>query len=150
MRALPRTPLLLLLLAALAPAESEREKEYRTKAAFLYQFPQYTTWPKEALGKAEDPFVIAVLGGDPFGKVLDKLEENKIGTHPIRIRRIKDAKDATGAHVLFLAETKAEEVRRIMKTIGKSPILTVADAPASRRRGRWSPSTSPTGRCASK
>src|SRR5688572_33422708 len=60
-------------LAASAPALNE----YELKAAFLYNFVKFTEWPAEESGKSDEPFIIGVVGKDPFGAALDKLIEGE-------------------------------------------------------------------------
>ncbi len=47
--------------AAAAPAE------YQVKAVFLFNFSQFMEWPPDAFPTPDTPFVIGVLGADPFG-----------------------------------------------------------------------------------
>ncbi|HET6899288.1 MAG TPA: YfiR family protein, partial [Vicinamibacteria bacterium] len=66
----------LLLPAAFARAQTEpppasSPTEYEVKAAFLYNFARFVEWPPDTFHDGETPFVIAVLGHDPFGSVLD-------------------------------------------------------------------------------
>ena len=53
---------LLLLLGSPVRAESE----YDVKAAYLYKFTKFVEWPEAAFASAEAPFVIGVIGRDPF------------------------------------------------------------------------------------
>src|SRR5688572_30442184 len=68
---------LALLLAAVAGAattqptsDSERALEQRVKAAFLYRFTEFATWPDSAFTRAEAPFVIAVTGREGMAEEL--------------------------------------------------------------------------------
>src|SRR2546430_3260611 len=49
------------LLGAAAPVS-----EYQLKAVFLFNFAQFVEWPPAALPGDSAPFVIGVLGKDPF------------------------------------------------------------------------------------
>ena len=44
--------------------------EYQVKAAFLYNFAKFVDWPPETFKRQEAPFVVGVLGNDPFSEVL--------------------------------------------------------------------------------
>src|SRR6185295_17077931 len=66
---LTRLPVLLLVSVAIAaPAPSE----YQVKAVFLFNFTQFVDWPAQSFADARAPFVIGVLGRDPFGSALDE------------------------------------------------------------------------------
>ena len=51
--------------------------EYEAKAGFLYHFGEFVSWPATAIDGHDHPFIIGVLGADPFGSVLDELLEGK-------------------------------------------------------------------------
>src|SRR5450432_1916809 len=48
-------------------------KEYNVKAVSLYAFGRYVTWPETAFQTADSPFVIGVLGDNPFGDALEQI-----------------------------------------------------------------------------
>src|ERR1700704_1156281 len=45
--------------------------EYQVKAVFLFNFAQFVDWPPQSFEDAAAPFVIGVLGMDPFGSALE-------------------------------------------------------------------------------
>ena len=45
---------------------AEVTREYQIKAAFLYNFAQFTQWPTNAFAGPDKPLVIGILGADPF------------------------------------------------------------------------------------
>jgi len=80
---------------ALNPAEVPRPSEYEVKAAFLYNFAKFVKWPEdEPMGPT---FVIAVLGKDPFGEILDRTLAGKtVLDKKVEIRRIEAVEGAAG------------------------------------------------------
>ena len=46
---------------------AEAALEYRVKAAFLYNFAKFVTWPSAAFPNPAAPIVFCVAGEDPFG-----------------------------------------------------------------------------------
>lgn len=106
-----------------------REREYIVKGGFLYNFGVYVDWPE-----APDPFIIGVLGEDPFGEVLDEIaRRKKLKGAPIQIRRFKDVSEYSPVHLLFVAEP--EMLPAAMEKIGDNPVLIVADTEGAARRG---------------
>src|SRR6185295_10763354 len=91
MALLSRCALAAVLVLPAAPARAQTEPppapsptEYEVKAAFLYNFARFVEWPAEARHDPGTPFVIAVLGHDPFGGVLDETVAGKtVGGRPI-------------------------------------------------------------------
>ena len=53
-------------------AWSQAVNESEAKAAFLYHFTHFVVWPARSLPKSPSPFVIGILGEDPFGTILDQ------------------------------------------------------------------------------
>jgi hypothetical protein len=100
--------------------------EYAVKAAFLYNFARFVEWPPEL---PPGPFVVAVLGTDPFGSALDSTFANKsIQGRQLDIRRVTRPEDAGDAQVVFIATTEARQLREILKALGSASVLTVGES----------------------
>ena len=66
--------LIFLLLIVSQPLFSQNvSRENQLKAAFLYNFSQFVTWPDDAFSNSSSPIAIGVLGENPFGPVLNDL-----------------------------------------------------------------------------
>src|SRR5690349_14383540 len=62
--------------------------EYKIKAVFLFNFTQFVEWPGNVFNSDDAPFVIGILGKDPFGSYIDNaVADEKMGSHPITIVR---------------------------------------------------------------
>ena len=132
----PRT--LTRLLAALAAtclleggaraADEVRPSEYEVKAAFLFHFARLTEWPPPALPEGR-PFVVAVLGRDPFGPALDRvLEKQSAHGRPLEIHRAGSLEELPGgAHIVFIGAAHRTEVARILRRLAGRPVLTVGE-----------------------
>ena len=73
--------------------------EYQVKAAYLYNFAKFVTWPDSEAG-AE--FTICVIGRDPFGQILDDTVRGKsVRGQPIALRRIPRAAEPRGCQMVF-------------------------------------------------
>jgi hypothetical protein len=127
-----RTPALhALLLAAVVPsgvgATGQPPTEYQVKAAFLFHFARLTVWPSEALAD-DQPFIIAVVGRDPFGDVLDRTMAGQTAHgRPIHLRRYASlAKLREPPHIVFVNTPRAE-VAQVLARFRTAPVLTVSD-----------------------
>lgn len=124
-------------LAAQDESNSEINREYRIKAAYLYQFGRYVEWPDKTFPSPETPFTIGILDQDPVAADLDHIAQiKKIQDRPIQIRRFSSANDIRACNILYLSsmlepETQAEAMRRVA---GKG-ILLVGDADGFLARG---------------
>lgn len=111
--------------------------EYKVKAACLYNFARFVTWPDEAFadeGEAKAPLVFGILGEDPFGPILDAtLEEKSVGGRRVVLRRLDpDAGTSTAAaaaecHVLFVARSEADALADLRPHLAKSHTFCVSE-----------------------
>jgi len=120
---------LLLRLADLSsPAQTASPSEYQLKAAFIYNFAKFIDWPAEAFKDDRSPFIIGILGDDPFGNNLERTVAGKmINTHPITIQNFREAGDATKCHLLFISNSKKEQLPEIIKKLHGATVLTVGE-----------------------
>jgi hypothetical protein len=124
--------------APVAPIAAEQEaSEYEVKALFLTQFIKYTTWPREAFANDEAPFVVLVVGEDPFGEHLEKAFAGKKGAggRSIRIARAKDLEELPRAHLVFLSRSHAGQIGALLEgPVGRSALI-VGDSESLAERG---------------
>ncbi len=135
----------LMVLAAsawLAPAlavpsqEIDQAKSLKVKAAYLYNFAKFIEWPEAALGHEGAPFVIGVLGEDPFGQRLDDTVKGKeIAKRPVKIRRLRwskreDRAELKNCQILFISDSERRRLQEIFEAVEDQPVLLVADVPS--------------------
>jgi len=111
------------------PSESSGQvTEYEIKAAFLYNFGKFVEWPEETLRDPEAPFIIGILGQDPFGKILDRLvAEGRLKNHKITIKRFERLPDLEFCHILFIGKSEKKRLPDIIEKIEQQCILTVSE-----------------------
>ena len=116
-------------------AQVNRSKEYEIKAAFLFNFTQFIEWPSKTFTAADAPFVIGVLGKDPFGNYLDAIiKGEKINNHPLTVKRLNSIKEARDCHILFInAEDK--DLAAVLERLKASNTLTVGDTHTFAKEG---------------
>lgn len=124
---------LVLMLAVLLPAPADARvfsREYDVKAAFLYNFAMFIDWPKEAFAGPDSPFVIGVLGTDPFGSSLEEtVAGERVKGRPIVIKRFSEAAGAQGCHLVFISASEHRRVKDLLRVIRRPALVTVADMP---------------------
>lgn len=133
-----RTALVLALLAIPAldgsrslAADVETATEYEIKAAFLFNFTRFVTWPATAFAAIDAPFVICVLGPDPFGAALDRTVAGEaVDGHALRTRRIPSPQDAADCQLVFAAAGRPNGSADVIATLAERPVLTVGDEEA--------------------
>jgi hypothetical protein len=137
-RALPRrlrcalVPLIACGLAGVAAPVSE----YQLKAVFLFNFAHFVEWPAAALPRDNAPFVIGVLGQDPFGHDLDDVVRGEaVNQHPLAIERYAAVTDVRSCQILFVAAAEVRHLDGIIGTLQQRSVLTVTDADGPLPRG---------------
>lgn len=121
--------LLFVFSCGLLHAQKKTATEAQVKAVFLYNFTNFIDWPASAFESPDAPFVIGIIGRDPFGSVLDEtVWGEKVGTHPIMVQRYYDDKDISRCHILFINLTDAGDAKRILSQIANQSILTISNA----------------------
>lgn len=103
------------------------------KAQFLPRFARYVTWPAQAMPKGSDPFVLCIIGDDPFGGQLDEAARSQlIDGRRIVVRRLDSAAGADACQIAFVGSGHALSV---LSAMGRKPVLTVTDASEGEQRG---------------
>lgn len=128
---------LLLCLALLGSGRASAQySEHEIKAAFLFNFAQFATWPTNTFASTNAPFVIGIYGPNPFQGALEEIVRNeRIQGHPLRIQPIASPSDARQAHILYIHPSADRDWPRILREISGRPVLTVSDMNAFARRG---------------
>jgi hypothetical protein len=120
----------LLLFAARPAAADGPTREYLVKAAFLYNFTQFVTWPKNnTYSSADAPFVVAVLGDDPFDGALEEAMQDKTAEgRPIVVKHFASADELGPCQVLFVPQSQDPELPALFGRLGGSAVLTVGES----------------------
>lgn len=127
---------LLILGATSMFAETTPSKEYQLKAVFLFNFAMFVDWPPTAFPDVTAPFVIGVLGEDPFGPYLDEVVHGeKIRDRPVEVRRYRDLSEVDVCHILFINRAAAVDLRKVAGALSARHILTVGETDDSVRKG---------------
>ena len=119
---------LLLTGAGRLHAQESQPSEYQLKAAFLYNFAKFVDWPSEALPQNNSPFIIGILGENPFDDDLKKIVAGKkISDHPISVVKLSTVAEATKCHILFISSSEKSRLMDIFESLHGTPILTVGE-----------------------
>ncbi len=92
--------------------------EYKIKAGYLYNFTKFITW---TANKAET-FNLCIVGNDPFGELINPIEERSAMGLPIKLSRFNslEAMDKEShCHILYISSSVKEmlAVRDFMNTL---------------------------------
>jgi hypothetical protein len=127
-----RAPLLILtLLLSLGSPALAQAPEYQVKAAMLANFALFVDWPASAFPAADSPFVVYVLGEDPFGPWLKYELGEHVGSHPVQIRHAEKGEGVQDGHLVFVCRSEQRRLRQELSSLPKSGALIVSDVSPS-------------------
>jgi hypothetical protein len=116
-----------LCLGGAAPVFPAPSQEYRIKAAFLYNFAQFVEWPSKD-SKKDAPFVIGVLGRDPFGDEIDSLQNEMLHGRRIVVKRYQTVDQLNPSNdLIFISPSEQSELDQILDKLAGTDVLTVGD-----------------------
>lgn len=123
---------LVLMLCALAvgvqPVVAESSPtEHEVKAAFIFYFAKFTSWPDSTFENPKAPFVIGYLGEDPVVPALSKLIDGKsVAEHPLELREITADSELSEINILYISPSKRKLADDVLNSVQGSSILTIS------------------------
>jgi uncharacterized protein DUF4154 len=115
---------------------AEAPTEYQVKAVFVYNFSRFVEWPPQAFTAPDEPFVIGILGGDPFGARLDEaVRGEQIDQHPLQVRRFRNLGEIGDCRILYIDRSESAQLQQILAALDHRSTLTVSDLDGASQRG---------------
>ncbi len=125
-----------LLSSGLASTQTQTSKEYQIKAVFLFNFTQFVEWPVTAFSEPNAPFVIGILGADPFGPYIDEtVRGENLNGHPLVVKRFKTTDEVDLCHIMFVNVSDRDDIKTAFEKVKGQPILTVGDVASFTKQG---------------
>lgn len=113
-------------LAFQEPAQTA--SEYELKAMFLYNFPKFIEWTADSFSNDTAPFVVGVLGNDPFSGQLDQTMKGKsLNARPVVVKHFKWGQNLRECHLLFISGSEQKRLAQILDSLRGSSVLTISD-----------------------
>jgi hypothetical protein len=124
------------LCSAPVRADPPAPTEYEVKAAFIYNFAKYVRWPEASTSETGKPFVIGVIGRDPFGQVLDDaVRGQSLQGRAVSVKRFGKLDEVGDCDLLFISSSEKSNLQRILEVLHKAPVLTIGDMDRFADRG---------------
>ncbi len=103
--------------------------EYQLKAVFLFNFTQFVVWPDKSFDDKNAPFIIGILGENPYGSFLEEtVRGESVNGHRILVRRYDQVQDIKACHILYINLKNQNELEQALARAKNQNILTVGDA----------------------
>lgn len=97
-------------------------EESELKAAFIYNFSLFTTWPK-----MDKNLRVCVLGAETYTALLSKYAGRNVQGAAVHVEQVGSAQAARNCQVLFV-DINDSSIDTINKALEGAAVLTVADA----------------------
>jgi len=116
----------------LAAEQYDPTIEYNLKAQILFIFADLAEWPTNAFPSANAPFVIGILGSDPWkGKLQQRLADldfNRVKGRALVCTNYQDELGARNCHLLFISKSeKSSRVSQILQSLKALAVFTVVE-----------------------
>jgi hypothetical protein len=119
-----------ILATVIAASAQPQLDEYQVKAAFLYNFAKFVEWPPQAFGVAANSIIVCVVGETPIYAFLETAVIDKTAwNRSLAVRKVSDAQDATGCHILFIGRADRKRIPAVLAAITQWGVLTVGETP---------------------
>ena len=109
--------------------------EYYVKAGLIVLFPQYITLPTNVVSSPESPFIIGVLGDNPFGDVLVTTAAQEKGKRPLQVRHLTRPEEAEGCQMVFISSAESRHEAVWLAALQGKPLVTVGESGHTLERG---------------
>jgi hypothetical protein len=102
--------------------------EYQTKAAFLFNFAKFVDWPSHKFTQPDSPFIIGIVGADPFGGLLEEATQaQRVNERTVTVRHIQSLEELRMCHILFVSRSEVARLGPILSEVRGENVLTVGE-----------------------
>lgn len=108
------------------PCAADESLAVAVKAAYLYKFAPFVTWPSPP--SADAPFTICVVGANPFGDQLDRaVASQALGPRPYQVVKLETIAAIADCNIAYLGGSPKQSVAAALDTVKGAPIFTVTE-----------------------
>lgn len=120
-----------LLCSRPAATEPQSASEYDLKAAYLYNFTKFTSWPEGSFPTAQSPMVVGVLGDERFIAALESVTRGRpVGGHVVSVKAWSPQLGTAGLHVLYVESAYEAQLAKMVGAFVVRGLLTVGETDA--------------------
>lgn len=96
--------------------------EEALKAAFVYNFSLFTTWPQ-----LKETIHFCVIGENAQLNALNQYEGRKVADATVHVKEVNSAEEARTCEVLFIQINNPARAEQLYQALAQIPVLTVAE-----------------------
>jgi len=111
-------------------AETPDPARYREKATVVFELTRFVEWPASNFAAADSPFVVGILGDEPFGEEIRRaMGGRKVRGRPIRTRNFRNLDEFDPCSILVVGRSKARLLAVVLDFLeGTKGVLTVGES----------------------
>lgn len=116
-------------------------KALKVKAAYLYNFAKFVTWPETAFATDTSPLVIGVFGDNRISAIVEQTVRGKtVGKRSVHVRRVS-VSDLRGVvalrscHIVYVGASRPGRLEAVLRSLDRAPVLVVGESRRSTRAG---------------
>jgi len=98
----------------------------QVKAAFVYNFVKFTSWPPESLPPNAAGLTLCVLGQDPLGTALESLSGKSVNGKVLSVKRIRKREESSGCQMLYVCKSEEKQMDEILRGV-KGGVLSIGE-----------------------
>ncbi|MCP4005413.1 MAG: YfiR family protein [bacterium] len=123
--------LLFAVLPTRSLAEPDNTREYRLKAAFVYNFTKFIRWPETASAGSDENVVLCVLAEESIDQIVRSTVEGKpVRGNPVTVRTLAAGSTAETCHLVFVSQSRRKHIKTLDRRAKESGLLIVSEAKA--------------------
>ena len=114
-------------------ADAQDDLEQKVKAAFLFNFLKFVTWPPARAPEDGRPYVMCVLDDEPFTQTLAQVVRDKtVSGHPVQVQDRAPGASLRDCHLAYLAPGPSmQATESVLAGAAGAGIVTVHQADAA-------------------
>ena len=117
-------------------AQPDRLTESEIKAGFLYNFTKFVEWPPQTFAHPNAPFVLGVIGSNPFGDLLTDAAAGKtVDGRAVLIKQFSHEEDFSACQILFVSSSEKKRTAQILERLKGATVLSVGEGDAFTQAG---------------
>jgi hypothetical protein len=109
-------------------AAAQVADEPSLKAAFIYHFAKFTTWPADAFASSPQTISFCVVGKHELGTAFDQILHGKtVAGRPVELKYLERLKKDDVCNVVYVAPSEKSRVKKIVEASALGHALTISD-----------------------
>ncbi len=118
-----------------AYAQSAKNIEYRAKAAFIYNFLKFISYPESAFPSPHSPIIITIGSTPDIVSAFNTLKGKKIKGRPLIIEQYTTDARLKKSHVVFFSSEDEALLQKALPALQTENILTIGETDRCKKAG---------------